>query len=135
MREYKFEFARFQKSPKHKGIYDLIENDLFPFYFIKCSEPKQDYFKKNNAEIVIQSWGENDKTNKILHTGIIHVESDFYFGNNINQKGNLDFIILRLLPQKRQMLFWLFKNQKPRNKTKFVNQFISYLIKSKGEFN
>ncbi|MGX1024976.1 hypothetical protein [Psychroflexus sp. MBR-150] len=133
MREYKFEFARFQKSPKHKGIYDLIENDLFPFYFVKCSKPKRDYLIENNVEVVIQSWG-IEKENKSLHTGLIHVESDFHFGNNINQKGKLDFIIVRFLPEKEQLLFWLFKNLKPRNKSKFSEQFISYLIKSQGVF-
>lgn len=134
MEKIRFEFARFQKSTKHKGIYDLIENDLFPFYFVKFSEPQQDYLKNNNVEVVIQSWS-NDKENKSLHTGLIHIESDFYFGNNINQNGKLDFIIVRFLPKKEQLLFWLFKNRKPRNKTKFTSSFISYLIKSQGVFN
>lgn len=135
MSEYRFECARFQKSPKHKGVYDLIENDSFPFYFVKYSKPKRDYLIENNAEVVIQSWREKDKEKKSLHSGLIHIESDFYFGNNINQKGKLDFIIVRFLPKKEQMLFWLFKNQKPRNKTLFTERFISYLIKSKGVFN
>ncbi len=79
MSEYRFECTRFQKSPKHKGIYDLIENESFFCYFIKCSEPKRDF-------IIVDLVANNDGIKK----------AHFYqFKNYIpinKEKFTLDFI-------------------------------------------
>lgn len=135
MREYKFEFARYGMSSKRKGIYDLLENDQFPFSFIKITRPISDYLIQNNAQHVIQSWSSVDKSNKALHSGLILVGSDFFYGNNLNSKGKLDFIIVRFIHSKNQMLVWLFRNKKPRNKTRFTRGFIKHLIRTNGVFH
>jgi len=124
MKKINYEYAVFQKAII-KRTYD--KKDLFPkfpFSFIRFSEPRQDYLINNGATNVMQSFENNIK---VLHTGLIPIYEGFMYGNNINEKGKLDFIIIEYDGINEEVHFWLFKNRKPKNKTKFTEKFIYQL--------
>lgn len=135
MKKVQFEYGLFEKSTT-KGVYDIVGNKLdFPFYFLKFSAPKSQYLLDNGAVHFVQSWteGKEREREKTLHSGLIPIdEPNFFYGDCRNNKGKKDFILIRWVPEKSQVHFWLIKNCNPKNKKSFTKNFISYLIKTKG---
>lgn len=133
MKRIKYESCYFVKSTI-KGVFDKEnQNQKFPFSFLKFSKPKSSYLIRNGVSEVVQSWGnQNGFKEKILHTGLIRVntnQSNLMYGNNLNSRGKKDFILLEILNENTCVLY-LVKNRNPRNKTKFslslINQILYY---------
>ncbi|MBX9448809.1 MAG: hypothetical protein KL787_03435 [Taibaiella sp.] len=80
--------------------------------------PKSDYLIRARAKHVIQSW-KNKGKDKILHTGLIPIYRNVYIGNNENEKGKLDFILIIITNDCLDVHFFLVKNRNPKNKTDF----------------
>lgn len=129
MKKVSYEYGKFVKS-KIYGVYDLIDGFTFPFYFLKFSEPKENYLINNGAVHVVQSWEKGNEKIKILHTGLIHLDYGYFFGNNLNDKNKLDFIVMRYLNKTKEIEFWLIKDHNPKQKKRFADKFIAYLKNS-----
>lgn len=131
MKRLKFQASLFEKS-SIKGIFDKTKDGKnFLFDFIKFSKPKSDYLINNGVIHVAQSWKEeNGIKQKILHTGLIQIQTrigTFLYGNNLNQKGKKDFILISVLRNDKVKMY-VVKNRNPRNKSKFAMQLINQII-------
>ena len=126
MKKVSYEYGKFIKSNIY-GVYDLIDGYTFPFYFLKFSEPKENYLKNNGAVHVMQSWEKGNEKIKTLHTGLIPLGNGYFFGNNLNNKNKLDFIVMGYLSKTKEIEFWLIKNHNPRQKKRFAEKFITNL--------
>lgn len=128
MKKVKFEYCLFQKSDI-KGIYDKVVKDtIFPFEFLKFEKPRSNYLLNTGVAHVLQSWADKGKV-KTLHTGLIPLGNGIYIGNNVNEVGKLDFILLVYDKTNKQIHFFLLKNRKPKCKTQFANHFIEKIRK------
>ncbi len=128
----KFEYCVFNKSTKI-GIFDKDKSVTeFEFDFIKFSKPKANYLIENDVAEVVQSWKkEGNRKFKTLHSGLFNLGNGIYVGNNINQNGKKDFLLLKYVKDKQQIHFFLVKNRNPKN----INHFVIELLESIKNLN
>jgi hypothetical protein len=111
--------AVFKENPERKGIFDLAKKADLPFQFFKLEKPRSTYLKRRKAKAVIQSW--NTFGAKILHTGLIQVAKDWYFGDNFGEETHTrkDFIVAhfrRTTKGNRAFLIFYFIGVEPLDK-------------------
>jgi len=126
MKNLNFEYCAFVKSNKH-GIYDKLIDEVttLPYNFLKFEPPRDPVLVNSGAVHVLMSF--NPKGIKILHTGLIKVDNGLYYGNNLNDEGKKDFIIVEFFISEegfKKAHFYQFKNYIPKNKVKFTLDFI-----------
>lgn len=127
-----FEYCLFQKSAI-KGVFNKKKSgEEFEFDFIKFSKPKANYLIENDVAEVVQSWKkEGNRKLKTLHSGLFNLGNGIYVGNNINQNGKKDFLLLKYVKDKQQIHFFLVKNRNPKN----INRFVIELLESIKNLN
>ncbi|HCA06803.1 hypothetical protein [Chryseobacterium sp.] len=115
--EAKFQYFQYIKSGI-KGIFDKIQSDEhYLFDFLKFEPPKEQRLIDAGVTDVLMSFDRQRK--KILHTGLIPIDFNLYIGNNLNEKGKKDFIIVYYHQNTQILHFFYFPNSNPKNKSKF----------------
>lgn len=113
----KFQHFKYVKSGR-KGIFDKITSDrLYLFDFLKFEPPKDQCLIDAGVTDVLMSFDKQRK--KILHTGLIPIDFNLYIGNNLNEKGKKDFIIVYYHHDTQILHFFYFPDRIPKNKLKF----------------
>lgn len=104
--------AVFKENPERKDIFDLAKQVELPFQFFRLEKPRRAYLKRRKVEAVIESW--NTHGEKVLHTGLIPVAKDWYFGDTFGEETHTrkDFIVahFRHTPegQRAFLVFYFF---------------------------
>lgn len=117
----------YNKHPRRETLYELNKPSLMPFDFIVFSKSRAEYLKRVGANTVVNCWKEKKK---ILHSGLIHVYANWYFGDNLSGDSAKDLLILQMLP--KQVRLFMFEKFNPKKKFEFVEQFIVAYILKKG---
>lgn len=127
--------AVFKENPERKGIFDLAKEADLPFRFFTLEKPRRAYLKRRKVKAVIQSW--NTDGEKVLHTGLIPVAKDWYFGDCFGEDSShtrKDFIVVYFLRnregQREFRLFYLF-GVDPVDKVWFTRELIAEWLKLK----
>jgi hypothetical protein len=126
--------AVFKENPERKGIFDLAKEADLPFRFFTLEKPRRAYLKRRKVKAVIQSW--NTDGEKVLHTGLIPVAKDWYFGDCFGEDSHTrkDFIVVYFLRnregQREFRLFYLF-GVDPVDKVWFTRELIAEWLKLK----
>ncbi|MCU7550963.1 hypothetical protein OCK74_17725 [Chitinophagaceae bacterium LB-8] len=120
----------YKKHPFIKGHYELDNPKEFQFNFLVISRSKADYLRNIGANAVINCF--NGKT-KILHSGLIECYNNWYFGDTIYKSTNKTFIVLRHLPERKELILYLFQSFYPKRPFEFARKFIyRILLKEKA---
>ena len=127
----KMVLAVFKENPERKGIFDLVKQADLPFQFFKLEKPHSNYLKRRKVKAVIQSWDTFGA--KILHTGLISVAQDWYFGDNERATHTRkDFIIAhfrRTTKGKREFLVFYFIGVEPLDKVGATREVVTEWLK------
>lgn len=126
--------AVFKENPERKDIFDLAKHVELPFHFFRLERPRRAYLKRRKVKAVIQSWDTFGA--KILHTGLIPVQKDWYFGDNFGEETRTrkDFIVahFRRTPEgQREFLFFYFVGIVPLDKVSATRDFVAEWLKRK----
>ncbi len=118
----KFQHFQYIKS-RRKGVFDKIQsNEPYLFDFLKFEPPKDQRLIDAGVTNVLMSFDRQRK--KILHTGLIPIDFNLYIGNNLNEKGKKDFIIVYYHQTTQILHFFYFPNRDPKNKLKFCTEIL-----------
>lgn len=124
--------AVFKENPERKGIFDLAKKADLPFQFFTLEKPRRDYLKRRKVKAVVQSWDTFGA--KILHTGLIPVQKDWYFGDNFGEETHTrkDFIVAhfrRTKKGKREFLVFYFIGVVPLDKVGATREVLTEWLK------
>ena len=111
----------FSKNSKRKGVFDLCNPLNFPYSYVVISPAKSSYLKTVKAYYILNCWTGKEK---VLHTGLIEFESNWFFGDNLNCNNSKDFLLLQYLPKEKKLLLYLFEKCNPKNKIRYGRQYI-----------
>ncbi len=132
MASQKAVLAVFKENPERKGIFDLAKQVVLPFHYFKLEKPLRAYLKRRNVKAVIQSWDTFGA--KVLHTGLIPVQKDWYFGDNFGEETRTrkDFIVahFRRTPEgQREFLVFYFFEVEPLDKVGATREVVTEWLK------